>query len=27
MQKVGQIGAIIERVYDNDPQDIEGAFY
>ena len=26
MKKVGEIGEIIEQVYDGDPQDIEGAY-
>jgi alpha-glucan,water dikinase len=27
MNKIGSIGHHIERVYDDEPQDIEGAFY
>lgn len=27
MSKIGYIGAHIERIYDDEPQDIEGAFY
>ena len=27
MSKIGFIGHHIERIYDDDPQDIEGAFY
>mmetsp|Transcript_7821 Transcript_7821/g.13110 ORF Transcript_7821/g.13110 Transcript_7821/m.13110 type:complete len:108 (-) Transcript_7821:49-372(-) len=27
MQRVGFIGAHIEKIYDDEPQDIEGAFY
>ena len=27
MQKLGKIGVNIEKIYNNDPQDIEGAFY
>jgi len=26
MSKVGYVGAHIEKIYDDDPQDIEGAF-
>ena len=26
MNKIGSIGAHIEEIYDNEPQDIEGAF-
>lgn len=27
MLKLGQIGAHIEQIYDEEPQDIEGTFY
>ena len=26
MGKVGQIGELIEEIYEGDPQDIEGAY-
>jgi phosphoenolpyruvate synthase/pyruvate phosphate dikinase len=27
MTKIGSIGHIIEKIYDDEPQDIEGAYY
>ena len=27
MQKIGNIGIEIEKIYDDQPQDIEGCYY